>query len=91
MKIKDKMEEVVEKLIRWGELLKPYKSPFLGAGLVSLLTAIASSFYDYFFRDLNPLPSVSLPLVIAVIFLACSYLTTEKLYQRRAKKLTKSS
>ena len=84
------MEEVVEKLIRWSEHFKPYKGPFLGAGLASLLTAIASSFYDYSYRGLNPLPSVLIPLVIAVIFLACWYLTTEKLYQRLAKKLTMS-
>jgi len=84
------MEDVVEKLIRWSEHLKPYKGPFLGAGLASLLTAIASSFYDYFYRGLNPLPSVLIPLVIAIIFLACWYLTTEKLYQRLAKKLMMS-
>lgn len=84
------MDGIFRGLIWLGEQVKPYKGPFLGAGLASLLTAIANSFYDYFYRSLNPLPAVLIPLVISLIFLFCWFQTYEKWYQILARRLLRS-
>jgi hypothetical protein len=84
------MDGIFRNLIRLGELVKPYKGPFLGAGVASFLTAIASSFYDYFYRGLNPLPAVLIPLVISLTFLFCWFQTYEKWYQILARRLLRS-
>jgi hypothetical protein len=84
------MDGIFRGLIWLGERVKPYKGPFLGAGLASGLTAIASSFYDYFYRGLNPLPAVLIPLVISSIFLFCWVQTYEKWYQILDRRLLRS-
>ena len=75
----------LELLIWLSEHIKPYKGPFLGAGIVSLITFLLT-----IFLNLNPYPSVLIPFVIAILLLFCWVLTTEKLYQKLAKSLTRS-
>ena len=79
------MDKILESLIWLGEQVKSYKGPFLGAGIASLITFLLTIWFN-----LNPYPAVLIPLLIASIFLAWWSLTTEKLYQILAKKLTRS-
>jgi len=83
---------MVSRIVWFSEQGRNYKGPLLGSGLTSLFTVIIGSFFDYFFREQNPLanPTIWIGLFITAFFLFWWGISTDRVYQWLAKRSIRS-
>ena len=83
---------MLSRIVWFCEQGRAYRGPLLGSGLASTFTVVVGSFFDYFYRGLNPLlnPTILVALLISVFFLSWWSFSTDRTYQRFAKSLVKS-